>query len=50
LGVSITRFIEGLVIPVQTDMKPTDAGLPKYLDDRISSCEINLARRADDVL
>ncbi len=34
LGVSVTRFMEGLVIPVQTSLKPTDAGFPKYLDDK----------------
>lgn len=32
LGVSYTRFIEGLRIPKQTSMKPSDAGFPAYLD------------------
>ena len=32
LGVSATRFMEGLIIPVQTSLKPTDAGFPQYLD------------------
>ena len=34
LGVSATRFMEGLVIPVQTSLKPTDAGFSKYLDEK----------------
>lgn len=34
LGFSITRFIEGLKIPVQTSLKPTDVGFPQYLDDK----------------
>jgi hypothetical protein len=34
LGASINRFIEGLVIPVQASLKPTDAGFPKYLDEK----------------
>lgn len=34
LGASITRFMEGLVIPVQASLKPTDVGLPKYLDEK----------------
>jgi hypothetical protein len=32
LGLSASRFQEGLVIPVQTSLKPTTAGFPQYLD------------------
>jgi len=34
LSLSATRFMEGLVIPVQASLKPTDAGFPKYLDEK----------------
>ncbi len=34
INLSITRFIEGLRIPVQASFKPTDAGFPKYLDEK----------------
>ena len=32
LGVSYQRFNEGAVRPIQTSYKPTDVGLPSYLD------------------
>lgn len=34
LGVNINRFVEGLEIPVQRSLKPTDAGFPAYLDEK----------------
>ncbi|MBI4873471.1 MAG: TonB-dependent receptor [Acidobacteria bacterium] len=34
LGVSYTRFNEGSARPVQIGFKPSDVGLPKYLDDK----------------
>ena len=34
VGVSLTRFIEGNRRPAQTQFKPTDVGLPSYLDQK----------------
>ncbi|MBM3736629.1 MAG: hypothetical protein FJW39_12665 [Acidobacteria bacterium] len=34
IGASWTRFNEGSVRPVQTSFKPTDVGLPSYLDTK----------------
>ncbi len=34
LGASYTRFSEGSMRPVQISYKPSDVGLPKYLDDK----------------
>jgi hypothetical protein len=34
LGVSWTRFNEGSERPIQTQFKPSDVGLPKYLDEK----------------
>ncbi len=34
LGVNINRFMEGLEIPVQRSLKPTDVGFPQYLDEK----------------
>ncbi len=36
LGVSLTRFNEGSIRPIQTRFKPTDVGLPAYLDAKAS--------------
>ncbi len=35
IGVSWTRFNEGAERPVQTQYKPSDVGLPKYLDEKV---------------
>ena len=34
IGASWTRFSEGNFIPQQTGYKPSDVGLPKYMDDK----------------
>ncbi len=40
LGVSWTRFNEGSERPVQAQFKPSDVGLPKYLDEKAGDLHV----------
>lgn len=45
MGVSWTRFNEGAERPIQTQYKPSDVGLPKYLDEKAG--DLHLLPRLD---
>ncbi|MFB3825656.1 MAG: carboxypeptidase regulatory-like domain-containing protein [Bryobacteraceae bacterium] len=49
VGVSLTRFNEGNERPIQTAYKPSDVGLPKYLDDRAGQWHTLPQVAVDDV-